>query len=902
MSYLCLYFQAHQPRRLNRRPNATTPFNDVLDREILDKLAATTYLPGNQRLSRLVRKYDNFHISVGISGTLIEQARRFHPSLLKSFQDLADTGRETGRIEFVGETYYHSLAGLFEDRNKGEFRDQIRMHREAMKELLGVEPTVFRNTELLFNNTIADIAADCGYKAIICEKRDDMVAGKTPDTVFFDRHGKIKIVPRNGDLSNQLLACLQSPAFEAEEFAAWVGKIVGEMTLVGTTYEALGSVGGRNARGLEFWDQFPQAIARRPNVIFNSIAGTARSIHDCPAVNIDDLATSSWGSEARNTDPWLGNTAQRKLFQRYQDLENRVKVSGNNNLVQMWRYLGAADHFYKMSIAEQPVRQKQPEQFDYITDASEAIMVYTTLLTELASELEGRLPNVLVKRKTRRPRILLVTPEVTELPQGMGNLANMVSAKGGGLADISAALVTELTRLGLDVHVALPRYERQMREQSRISQQEMDRLIGAFKGTEPIHLVQDSAFSHLTDVYEPGDVNVAVRRATAFQRNVINSVFDEAMPEHGKMLVHCNDWMTGLIPAAARARGFASLFTFHNIHSGAETLRNLEQSGIDVSRFAHDLYLEKHPDSVANPWEELGVDFLLSGLKAADYINTVSPTFLNEIVNGYFPDLFTWQLREAIRVKYSLGCACGILNAPKGIDDPSVARGLVRNYTADDVVEGKLENKIEFQRRMGLQQNPEAPIFYWPHRLYHQKGPHLVTEIALALVDHYRVEGLQIAFVANGDQEIEKACGTISCGSGGNIAYRRFNAGLSELGKAASDFILMPSLYEPCGLPQMEGMRFGTLPIVRATGGLRDTVEHLNIERNTGNGFVFNDFVPDALWWAVSEAMHFWNSDRKVRARITQRVMREAAKRFTLENTTLHYVRIYEQLLGEKLL
>lgn len=344
------------------------------------------------------------------------------------------------------------------------------------------------------------------------------------------------------------------------------------------------------------------------------------------------------------------------------------------------------------------------------------------------------------------------------------------------------------------------------------------------------------------------------------------------------------------------------MFTFHNIHTGYETLRNIEQSGIDVSRFAYDLYLEDHPDSVANPWEETRVDYLLSGIRATDYINTVSPTFLNEIVNGYFPDLLSWQLRSAIRDKYSMGRASGILNAPKGIIDPSVARGLWRNYTVDEVVEGKLENKLEFQRQMGLMQAPEAPLFYWPHRLYDQKGPRLLTEIALSLVSFYRDDGLQIAVVANGDQELEQAFGTISCGSGGRIAYRRFNSNLSELGKAAADFIQMPSLYEPCGLPQMEGMRFGTLPVVRATGGLKDTVQHLDVSRDSGNGFVFNDFMPDALWWAISEAMNFYRVDKKLRTRIIQRVMREAIQHFTLENTTLHYVRIYEQLLGEKLL
>ncbi len=902
MSYLCLYFQAHQPRRLRRQPSLAAPFDDDLDREILNKVGEKCYLPANDLFARLIETFPEFRICLSVTGTLLEQAQRFHPQLVKSFQRLGRIARETGRIEFLAETYYHSLAGLFADGNKEEFRRQISRHRALMEELLGVVPTSFRNTELLFNNSIAEVAGGLGFKAILCERRADMVDGYSPNAVFQDRLRRIRIIPRNDGLSDELAFRFTHRHFTADDFAQWVARIDGEAVLIGMDYEAIGEHQWADTGIFDFWRHLPEALARYPNVVMRNPTEIAAAFDDPPTTGIDDLATSSWADAERNTNAWLGNRAQQGLFHTYQGLEPQVKATGDENLLATWRHLGTSDNFYYMCTTRHGADGGVHAYFSHFEDVSQAIAAYTTILTELRCELSGSRRSFALRRKERRPRILLVTPEVTELPPGFGNLANLINAKGGGLADISAALVAEMVRLGLDIHIALPRYERQMRAHANISQQELDRLISLFHTVEPIHLVQDSAFAHLQDVYEHFGANTALHRAEAFQRTVINQIITEAMPDHGKMLVHCNDWMTGLIPAAAKSRGLPCLFTLHNIHTDRDALRNIEACGIDVTRFWRELYLEQHPDYVLDPWADIGVDFLLSGIKAATHVNTVSPTFLKEIVDGFFPELITPQLREELQAKYAVGAASGILNAPKGDVDPRIAHGLRRNFDVSSVIDGKRENKTALQEVMGLDVRPDAPLFFWPHRLYYQKGPELLAEIALSLVHHYWDEGLEIAIVGNGETCWEQAFGSISCGSGGRIAYSHFEPRLSELGKAAADFIVMPSLYEPCGLPQMEGMRFGTLPIVRATGGLKDTVEHLSPDGKSGNGFVFNDFLPDALWWACGEAMRFHARPLAWRRRVLQRVMRESRERFNLELTTLEYVRIYERLLGEKLL
>ncbi|NLN61503.1 MAG: glycosyltransferase [Myxococcales bacterium] len=902
MSYLCFYFQAHQPRRLKKKPTASSPFDDALNKQILLRVAEKSYLPANDMFDKLVLENPEFRICLSISGSLLDQARMFHPTLLKSFQRLAKTARETGRIEFLGETYHHSLCGLFKDGNKAEFRDQIHAHSDLMKELLGIVPTSFRNTELMYNDSVGQVAADLGFKSIICELRPKMYKGNPLSTIFKDKHGRISLLPRHYELSGELAYSHST----VEGFAEKANRQEGQAIVVGMDYEAV-SERQWTSRIFEMWQALPAAIAKRPNLIMRNPTEIA-AIDDfakAPSVSIDPPATTSWVGDARNVNPWTGNRAQQMLFDIYQDFEAKVKLSSDTGLLATWRELGTSDNYYYMHSVSQSALSSDSGIHDYynhFVDSTEAIAVYATALTNLTNRRTRRTQDASARRKARRPRILLVTPEITELTSGFGKLANVISVKGGGLADISAALIDELAKLDLDIHVTLPKYERQMLEYAEISRNELDRLASTFKGQKRIHLVQDAAFSHVRDVYATDGGRTPLDRAIAFQEKVINFVLSETMPSHGKMLVHCNDWMTGLIPAAARARGLKSLFTVHNLFTGKRTLRDLEHMGIDVSQFAHDLYLDQHPDTVGNDWNVLNVDFLLSGIKASDFVNTVSPTFLQEIVNGYFQDLVSWQTREEFRAKYHAGCASGILNSPKSNMDPAIGPGMALHYDESSFVEGKAINKRAFQEKMGLRLDPNAPIMFWPHRLYSQKGPELLAAIAQPLIDHYHQDGLQIAIVANGDPQWEHIYGQISCASHGRIAYSKFNPRLSELGKAGSDFILMPSLYEPCGLPQMEGMRYGTLPIVRATGGLKDSVTHLDIAKDIGNGFVFNDFTSDALWWACVEAMNFFRSDISVRNRIIRRVMNEGMNNFNIERTTLEYVRIYEKLLGEKLI
>lgn len=499
--------------------------------------------------------------------------------------------------------------------------------------------------------------------------------------------------------------------------------------------------------------------------------------------------------------------------------------------------------------------------------------------------------------KLKNPRILVVTPEVTYLPNGMGNMANQLTAKAGGLADVSAALISTLFQQGADVHVALPDYRAIFSEHMPPV---LKNEVNTIRGTMPedrVHLAEDRAFFYLDSVYSNYE-GENTKIALAFQREVINHIVPRVQPD----LIHCNDWMTGLIPAMARQMEIPCLFTVHNIHSVHETLSRIEDSGIDAAAFWKHLYYLSMPQNYEETREKNLVDFLCSGIFAAHFVNTVSPTFLAEIVKGRHPFVQP-PIQAEISGKWHAECAVGILNAPDPTFNPFTDDKLVQTYGPGNHVAGKQANKIYFQENLGLIQNPSAPVFFWPSRMDPiQKGCQLLADILYQLISDYWEDQLQLVMVANG--EFKPYFHNI-------VRFHRlhdrvvicdFDEKLERLAYAVSDFVLMPSFFEPCGLPQMIGPIYGCLPVAHDTGGIHDTVEHLDIEANTGNGFLFN--TPDSygLRWAIDQAMNFWRQPAPVRQTHIQRIMTESTASFNHAVTAREYISLYEIMLKRPLI
>jgi starch synthase/alpha-amylase len=498
--------------------------------------------------------------------------------------------------------------------------------------------------------------------------------------------------------------------------------------------------------------------------------------------------------------------------------------------------------------------------------------------------------------KQKNPRVLIVTPEVTYLPDRMGNLANFLTAKAGGLADVSAALVSALFHQGADVHVVLPDYRAIFKDRLSPFLKKEQRKLRQVMPDDRVHLAEDRAFFYLNRVYSCyGDENTRI--ALAFQREVINNIIPRVQPD----LIHCNDWMTGLIPAMARQAGIPCLFTIHNIHTVKTSLANIEDRGIDAATFWDYLYYTEFATNYETARENNPVDFLVSGVFAAHFVNTVSRHFLDEIVWGRH-NFVEHHLRQELTNKAAAGCATGILNAPDPGFNPEEDEYLPFQYSADSHGPAKKKNKLALQKMLGLMGDESAPIFFWPSRLDPvQKGCQLLADILYLVISKYWYHNLQVVFVANGEYQHVFHDIVNQHHFQKRVAVCDFSERLEHISYGAADFVLMPSRFEPCGLPQMICQRYGALPVAHDTGGLHDTIVHLNGENPEGSGFLFETHDAAGLMWAIDRAMDFYKQPGKYKEEHIRRIMGRAQERFNHDVNAREYIDLYEKMLERPL-
>lgn len=495
---------------------------------------------------------------------------------------------------------------------------------------------------------------------------------------------------------------------------------------------------------------------------------------------------------------------------------------------------------------------------------------------------------------TPRPRVLIVTPEIASAPAGLSPRAHQLTAKAGGLADVSASLVRGLQDRGAQVHLAVPNYRRLFDSDADSSFKDGLAESAAAETDRRVHLAEDRAFYYRSHIYGGPEGHLA---AIAFQREVINNIITRVRPD----LIHCHDWMTGLIPALAKKHGIPCLFTVHNIHTERFTLEALEDRGIDTACFWQNLFFERHPQNYHETRRDNACDLLASGILASDHVNVVSPNFLTELLHGHH-ECVPASVRSALRHKDEAKQASGIINSPDSSYDPASDSALRLNYTPGDVEDGKTANKVSFQRRLGLNIDPDAPLLFWPSRLDPvQKGCQLLTDILDQITRDYEHLGLQIVAVADGPYQCHLHEIIQGHGLQKRVASVEFEEGLSRQGFAASDFVLMPSLFEPCGLPQMIGPKYGALPIARNTGGIHDTIQQLDADQHQGNGFLFDHYDTAGFRWAIDQALTFYQRPRWERIAEIRRVMSQANETFNDEVMTTSYFDLYEQILERPL-
>ena len=483
------------------------------------------------------------------------------------------------------------------------------------------------------------------------------------------------------------------------------------------------------------------------------------------------------------------------------------------------------------------------------------------------------------KGRTALPNVLFVAAECAPL------------SKTGGLADVVGTLPKTLKKFGMDARVITP-YHKCIKDKYADKVKHLFHFFvdlgwrHKYCGIEKLEL--DGAVIYLVDnedyygdkIYRGG--NEEGEQYAFFCRAVLDALpHIDFTPE----IIHCNDWHTAMLPMLARTQYCGQmqdscryLLSIHNIAFQGKYDFGFVQ---DVLRVDPTFY---NPEFM----ELYGcADFLKTGCVFADRISTVSPGYAKEICDPYYAE----GLEGILNARKSQ--LVGILN---GIDtdvfDPAGDKFLPATYTADDLA-GKAACKKALQKKMGLKADAKTPLIAMVTRMTEQKGFDLVMQAIDSLMESKKV---QFALLGTGDAKYETFMKEKAEQYKGRLAaWIGYDEELSHLVYAGADMFLMPSRFEPCGLSQMMALRYGTIPIVRATGGLRDSVEQFNAKKGTGDGFLFENYNADEMTAAILSAVDAWNNDSS-RAQLIKNAM---AQDFSFKRSAKEYIKLYIDMLDK---
>lgn len=353
MKAVCFYFQIHQPFRLKRYRffdigNDHYYYDDYSNEEIITRVAHKSYIPAAETLLRMIQESKGaFRCALSISGTALEQCEQYVPEFIDLLKKLA----ETGKVEFLAETYAHSLSSLTDPE---EFREQVKFHDAKIYELFGQRPKVFRNTELVYCDDIAPMIYDMGYKGCITEGAKHILGWKSPDYVYAAAAcPKLKLLLKNDKLSDDISFRFSNPSWEAypltaDKYIDWIAQTPAENQIVNLfmSLETFGELQPRESGIFQFLEALPRFAAERGIDFWTP----SEVVSKCKAVDtLEVLHPISWADEARDISAWLGNKLQNEAFQKLYSVSERVRLCSDRRLKQDWQYLQGSDHFFYMS-------------------------------------------------------------------------------------------------------------------------------------------------------------------------------------------------------------------------------------------------------------------------------------------------------------------------------------------------------------------------------------------------------------------------------------------------------------------------------------------------------------------------------------------------------------------------
>ncbi len=357
MLTVCPYFHVHQPFRVKRYRvfdigNDNEYFNDssetdLNNRKIVEKVANKSYRPTNAILKDLLRNHPDFRFALSFSGTVLDQFELYAPDVLESFQELV----ASGRVEILADTYHHSLAFFY---SVPEFERQVLQHEKRIKQLFGVKPRVFRNTELSYRNDLAHWCEDNGYLGIMAEGWDKYLGWRSPNFLYHPPgRQKIKVLLKNYKLSDDVAFRFGNRAWEswplnAETYANWIHSHHGNGQTINLfmDYETFGEHQWEDTGIFDFLRALPHILTRHPDTSFKTPTETALAYDAVGEIDVPDVLT--WADTDRDLTAWTGNDIQRDAISAIYGMEADVLATKDKGLIETWRKLQTSDHFYYM--------------------------------------------------------------------------------------------------------------------------------------------------------------------------------------------------------------------------------------------------------------------------------------------------------------------------------------------------------------------------------------------------------------------------------------------------------------------------------------------------------------------------------------------------------------------------
>ena len=396
MKNICLYFQLHQPVKLRRYRffdigNDHYYYDDYANESNINRLSHLCYLPTNRILLDLIKKYrGKFSVTFSISGTLLDQLKIYAPEVIDSFKELA----KTKHVEFLAETSAHSLASL---RNVDEFKRQVAEQVKNIEDTFGVVPTVYRNTELIYSDSIGEIVSQMGFKAILAEGAKQVLGWKSPNYMYCNAiEPRLKVLMKNYRLSDDIALRFGNQSWPewpltVDKYKSWIDGLAEQDEIVNLfmNYETFGSNQSAETGIFEFLKAFPSVFLNDKNYVFTTPSKAANDLQPVSAIHVP--TPTSWVDEERDVAAWLGNELQNEAVDKLYALSDLAAKCDDPSLLKDWQYLQSSDHFYYMSTKFFSNGVNRAYQSPYQTPY-DAFMNYMNVLTDFTERLHKAVP------------------------------------------------------------------------------------------------------------------------------------------------------------------------------------------------------------------------------------------------------------------------------------------------------------------------------------------------------------------------------------------------------------------------------------------------------------------------------------------------------------------------------